>query len=61
MNPEFSKAMRASIVGRARFIEDLVEAKAKEGATQYIILALLRYESSFSAPNFFKVKIFVIY
>ena len=25
MNPEFSKSMRASIVGRARFIEDLVE------------------------------------
>ncbi len=38
MNPEFSKSMRASIVGRARFIEDLVEDQAKHGATQYVIL-----------------------
>lgn len=38
MNPEFSKGMRASIVGRARFIEDLVEEQAAQGATQYVIL-----------------------
>jgi methyltransferase (TIGR00027 family) len=38
MNPEFSKAMRASIVGRARFIEDLVEERKKQGVTQYVIL-----------------------
>lgn len=38
MNPEFSKAMRASIAGRARFIEDLVQEKLKEGITQYVIL-----------------------
>lgn len=38
MNPEFSKGMRASIVGRARFIEDLVEELAKKGVTQYVIL-----------------------
>jgi len=38
MNPEFSKGMRASIVGRARFIEDLVEEQAKLGVTQYVIL-----------------------
>lgn len=38
MNPEFSKSMRASIVVRARFIEDLVEEQAKQGVTQYVIL-----------------------
>lgn len=38
MNPEFSKPMRASIVGRARFIEDLVEAESQRGVTQYVIL-----------------------
>lgn len=38
MNPDFSKSMRASIVGRARFIEDLVEEQAKNGVTQYVIL-----------------------
>ena len=38
MNPEFSKSMRASIVGRARFIEDLVKARAKQGFIQYVIL-----------------------
>lgn len=38
MNPDFSKNMRASIVGRARFIEDMVEEGAKHGLTQYVIL-----------------------
>jgi methyltransferase (TIGR00027 family) len=38
MNPDFSKPMRASIVGRARFIEDLVETEFKRGLTQYVIL-----------------------
>jgi methyltransferase (TIGR00027 family) len=38
MNPDFSKSMRASIVGRARFIEDLVEEQARQGAAQYVIL-----------------------
>ncbi len=38
MDPDFSKNMRASIVGRARFIEDLVEEQVKEGVTQYVIL-----------------------
>ena len=38
MNPDFSKGMRASVVGRARFIEDLVEEQAKQGVTQYVIL-----------------------
>ena len=38
MNPQFSKSMRASIVGRARFIEDLVAEQAQQGVTQYVIL-----------------------
>jgi methyltransferase (TIGR00027 family) len=38
MNPDFSKSMRASIVGRARFIEDLVEAEVTKGISQYVIL-----------------------
>src|SRR4051812_22108405 len=35
MDPEFSKPMRASIVGRARFIEDLV---AERSPAQYVLL-----------------------
>jgi methyltransferase (TIGR00027 family) len=38
MNPDFSKSMRASIVGRARFVEDLVVEQHKQGVTQYVIL-----------------------
>lgn len=38
MNPQFSLSMRASIVGRARFIEDLVEEQAARGVVQYVIL-----------------------
>lgn len=38
MNPDFSKSMRASIVGRARFIEDLIEKQVQDGVTQYVIL-----------------------
>jgi methyltransferase (TIGR00027 family) len=38
MNPEFSKAMRASIVGRARLIEDMIEEQAGRLVTQYVIL-----------------------
>jgi len=38
MDPEFSKGMRASIVGRARFVEDIVEEQAKQCVTQYAIL-----------------------
>ncbi len=38
MQPEFSKPMRASIVGRARLIEDLFEREFKKGVTQYVIL-----------------------
>jgi methyltransferase (TIGR00027 family) len=38
MAPVFSKSMRASMAGRARFIEDLVDAEAQRGTTQYVIL-----------------------
>lgn len=38
MNPEFSRPMRASIVGRARFIEDTVKQETEKGVTQYVIL-----------------------
>ncbi|MBI2738638.1 MAG: class I SAM-dependent methyltransferase [Rhodospirillales bacterium] len=38
MNPDFTKAFRASIVGRARFIEDLVAEQAGQGVGQYVIL-----------------------
>jgi methyltransferase (TIGR00027 family) len=38
MNPEFSRRVRASMVARARFIEDLVAEQLKLGVTQYVIL-----------------------
>jgi len=38
MNPEFTKPFRASIVARARFIEDLVVEQAGRGVSQYVIL-----------------------
>lgn len=38
MEPQFSKPLRASIVGRARFIEDLLEERVDRGASQYVIL-----------------------
>ncbi|MBV8534547.1 MAG: class I SAM-dependent methyltransferase [Alphaproteobacteria bacterium] len=38
MNPEFTKVFRASIVGRARFIEDLVVEEGGRGVGQYVIL-----------------------
>lgn len=38
MNPQFIKAFRASIVARARFIEDLVVEQAGKGVGQYVIL-----------------------
>ena len=34
----FTKPFRASIVARARFVEDLVEEQAARGVTQYVIL-----------------------
>jgi len=38
MHPQGTAGYRASIVGRARFIEDLVEEKSKQGVNQYVIL-----------------------
>lgn len=38
MDPEFTRPFRASIVARARFIEDLVVEGAAHGVTQYVIL-----------------------
>lgn len=38
MNPEWTKTFRASIVARARFIEDLVEECVAQGIGQYVIL-----------------------
>jgi methyltransferase (TIGR00027 family) len=38
MHPEGTKGYRASIVGRARFIEDLAQEQAEKGVSQYVIL-----------------------
>jgi methyltransferase (TIGR00027 family) len=38
MDPQFTRPFRASIVARARFIEDLVVEQAGRGLTQYVIL-----------------------
>jgi methyltransferase (TIGR00027 family) len=38
MNPGFTAGFRASIVARARFIEDLLEAATERGIGQYVIL-----------------------
>lgn len=38
MHPEGTKGYRASIVGRARFIEDLVQEQVEKGVSQYVIL-----------------------
>jgi methyltransferase (TIGR00027 family) len=38
MDPQFTRAFRASIVARARFIEDLVVEQARHGVDQYVIL-----------------------
>lgn len=38
MNPDATRRFRASIVARARFIEDLIEEQAAHGVSQYVIL-----------------------
>ncbi|SEA02705.1 class I SAM-dependent methyltransferase [Variovorax sp. YR216] len=38
MDPQFTRPFRASIVARARFIEDLVAEQIGHGLTQYVIL-----------------------
>jgi methyltransferase (TIGR00027 family) len=38
MNPQWTRRIRASIVARARFVEDLITEKADQGISQYVIL-----------------------
>jgi methyltransferase (TIGR00027 family) len=38
MDPEFTRAMRAGMASRARFIEELVTEQAGKGVAQYVIL-----------------------
>ena len=38
MHPQFTKRLRASIVARSRFIEDLIIEQSKRGIHQYVIL-----------------------
>ncbi|WP_330319105.1 class I SAM-dependent methyltransferase [Streptomyces platensis] len=38
MDPHATRRIRAAIVARARFIEDLIAEQANRGATQYVIL-----------------------
>jgi methyltransferase (TIGR00027 family) len=38
MDPQFTRPFRASVVARARFIEDLVVEQAGRGLNQYVIL-----------------------
>ncbi|HEY2324469.1 MAG TPA: class I SAM-dependent methyltransferase, partial [Thermoanaerobaculia bacterium] len=38
MNPDWTRPFRASIVARARFIEDLVAEQSAHGVAQYLIL-----------------------
>ncbi len=38
MDPQFTKPFRASIVARARFVEDLVVEEAGKGVGQYVLL-----------------------
>jgi methyltransferase (TIGR00027 family) len=38
MDPQFTRPLRASIVARARFVEDLVTEQASRGLSQYVIL-----------------------
>jgi O-methyltransferase involved in polyketide biosynthesis len=38
MDPDFTKPFRASILARARFIEDLVLEQVARGVSQYVIL-----------------------
>ncbi len=38
MDAQFTKRVRASIVARARFVEDLIMDQSKKGISQYVIL-----------------------
>ena len=37
MHPQFTKRLRASMVARARFIEDLIIEQSTQGINQYVI------------------------
>ncbi|TCW82748.1 SAM-dependent methyltransferase [Burkholderia sp. SRS-46] len=38
MNPQGTRGFRASVIGRARFIEDLLAERAEHGVGQYVLL-----------------------
>jgi methyltransferase (TIGR00027 family) len=38
MHPDFTKRLRASMVARARFVEDLITEQQEQGINQYVIL-----------------------
>ncbi|GAA1106446.1 class I SAM-dependent methyltransferase [Streptomyces javensis] len=38
MDPDITRGFRAAVVARARFIEDLIDDRADQGVTQYVIL-----------------------
>lgn len=38
MHPQFTKRLRASMVARARFTEDIIIEQSKKGIGQYVIL-----------------------
>ncbi|RQR61993.1 SAM-dependent methyltransferase [Burkholderia sp. Bp9125] len=38
MHPQGTRGFRASVIGRARFIEDLVAERAEHGVAQYVLL-----------------------
>lgn len=38
MSPQWTRRIRASIVARARFVEDLITRKTDQGVSQYVIL-----------------------
>ncbi|MGW7693508.1 class I SAM-dependent methyltransferase [Streptomyces asiaticus] len=38
MDPDTTRGFRAAMVARARFIEDLIDERADQGVTQYVIL-----------------------
>lgn len=58
---KFTKPIRASIVGRARFVEDQVEKSIANGVTQYVILGAgldsfaLRNELEAPSVNIFEI------
>ncbi|AHB07933.1 MULTISPECIES: class I SAM-dependent methyltransferase [Pandoraea] len=61
MDPTFTRPFRASIVARARFIEDLVIEQVRRGVSQYVILGAgldsfaQRYASLASSLTIFEV------